>query len=429
MDDNNTLEEENSKIQGDEQQDEVGQEEEKDMAMQEEPEENQADEQRQLETSKFDPHSTGNYANDPNFFPRIGGMFSENDVLPGINAQSLPNFPFNEGNGGNQMFNMNFGSNFQDVQSEGNFDYGVVGGDQNMMRANQVYQEVDPMMQNHYITPNTPDQKLFPASLSLEQQQKELVSRNLPFSENDKVTNIARLVNYLVDRNLGESDLSSPEEDEGEFSLHESMSRRTYNFLEVILINCDNQRKPLLDWLETWKNASKEVNSVEISELTDNNLIKIRIFNKYTEPSGVIDQLNSVKIKCARYFCYSRGENWGGWEYYEDGFMQKSETYNNEHQPPLFWKRLCWLENVDLGSKKMDKSPLSPDMVCAILGTDEEMICVDCGNTLKTCANVHGSFNGHFKSKDLYNRYSSLSGAVGATFESQQSQGLPEGEE
>lgn len=43
-----------------------------------------------------------------------------------------------------------------------------------------------------------------------------------------------------------------------------------------------------------------------------------------------------------------------------------------------------------------------------MLGTDEEMVCVDCGNGEKVCRGVHGSFNGQFKSKDLYSRCAAL---------------------
>lgn len=162
------------------------------------------------------------------------------------------------------------------------------------------------------------------------------------------------------------SDLSSASDTD---DLDPPAPRHGYNYLEVILVNCDSQRKPLLDWLETWKNASKDVNSAEIFELPENNLIKIRIFNKFAEPSGVIDQLNSVKIKCARYYCYSRGENWGGWEYYENGFLQKQEAYNADEQPPPFWRQLCWLENAESGAgaagegEKVLAAALSPRQV------------------------------------------------------------------
>jgi len=354
------------------------------------------------------PVLDNNFSGDSNFFPRIGEMFGENEVMPDMPNQALNNYSFNENNENNSLFQNNFLPN-------DNFNYGVppaqMGGEGSleMMDGNMMYQDMAHVLprSEYGDAVSQPDSKLCPARLSMDELQKELNARGLVFSENDKVSNVARLVNYLVDREYGESDLSS-NEDQDYVPTTQPSSRKVYTFLEVILINCDSQRKPLLDWLNTWRSASKDVNAVEIVELSENNLIKIRIFNKFSESSGVVDQLNSVKIKCARYYCYSRGDSWGGWEYYEDGVMQKKESYDAERLPPLFWKRLCWLENVGADGDKMRPEQLTPEQVCAVLGTDEEMICVDCGNFEKRCRSVHGSFNGHFKSKDLYNRYATL---------------------
>lgn len=46
-----------------------------------------------------------------------------------------------------------------------------------------------------------PDAQLRPALLTLEELQRELTARGIVYSDNDKVVNIGKLINYLVELN------------------------------------------------------------------------------------------------------------------------------------------------------------------------------------------------------------------------------------
>eukprot|EP01083_Nonionella_stella_P080543 221397_1 len=254
-----------------------------------------------------------------------------------------------------------------------------------------------------------PDSELKPAQLSMEDLQRELTARGIVYSNNDKVVNVGKLVAYLIDQKHGESDLSS------ESSEDETLAERdeqTFSFLEVLLVSYGQQKKPLMDWLRNWQRTAEEMNRVEITELKESSLIKIRVWNNTSEPSGLIEQLNSVNIKCARYYCYTRGLVWGGWEFYEHGQLQKQEGYNNDNQPPLFWKRLCWVENAEIDLSVFDKYnsvlPFPSQQISRMFGTDEEMVCSGCGNVEDVCLKVHGNFKGYFESKDLFERHMSI---------------------
>ncbi|MES1922243.1 hypothetical protein MHBO_003750 [Bonamia ostreae] len=178
--------------------------------VQENQQENQTEEQKKDVFEQTPLNS--NFPGEPNFFPQMGEMFGEPGAIPEMQQQNIPNYAFAEGNENTSLFPGSFGQNFQGQipQTDENFSYGVgspqmgeAGANIDMMAAAnpQMYQDMAQVIpRGEFSSVSQPDSKLCPARLSQEELQRELGARGLVYSEDDQVANIARLVNYLVDR-------------------------------------------------------------------------------------------------------------------------------------------------------------------------------------------------------------------------------------
>jgi len=230
-------------------------------------------------------------------------------------------------------------------------------------------------------------------------------------------------------------------------------SNVTYSYKECFFVETQPEDYEMFcEWVLIWENAAKHYHySVKVSRLCVKvnqslnsvfnipkgqlfrRLLKILIVNLHGEPTGLETQFISIGLRFSKFWCYSRGDDWGGWEFYNSGSEKptKRYCYSKENPPHMVWKDVMWIQGIspNSGTFNHPKNRLEPtdphdkplylfpsDLECMLGAT---MKCAKCDNRATICIEnsktikIGGpmpceSFYGRFTTQDLFDRHVEL---------------------
>lgn len=226
-----------------------------------------------------------------------------------------------------------------------------------------------------------------------------------------------------------------------------------YSYKECFFVETKSEDYEMLcEWVLIWENAAKHHHySVKVSRLclkVNSNLnsvfnipkgqvyrrlLKIMVVNRHGEPTGLEAQFVAIGLRFSKFWCFSRGDDWGGWEFYNTGCNKPTQRYcySKKNPPHKVWKDVMWIQGMSPSSgtfnhpKNLLKPTDPPDKPLYLFPSDIErmlgatMKCAQCDNRALVCIEnsktikIGGpmpceSFHGRFTTQDLFDRHVEL---------------------